>query len=136
MDTKDYRSRLDNGSESSDEDTAMLSLTSGMKYMYCEGTVSFRYKWDGLESYIKYVLEEDPRSGKVFIFMHTDRRHLRVFYYERNGYVLSEKFLDRAYRFVRPIFDVKKMKYNICWADFVLLLEDAVVTKVYLTEVA
>ena len=30
----------------------MLSLTSGMKYMYCEGTVSFRYKWDGLESYI------------------------------------------------------------------------------------
>ena len=114
----------------------MLSLTGGMKYMYCEGTVSFRYKWDGLESYIKYVLEEDTRSGKVFIFMHRDRRHLRVFYYERNGYVLSEKFLDREYRFVRPIFDVKKMKYNICWADFVLLLEDAVVTKVYLTEVA
>ena len=56
--------------------------------------------------------------------------------YERNGYVLSEKFLDREYRFVRPVFDVKKKKYNICWADFVLLLEDAVVTKVYLTEVA
>lgn len=113
----------------------MLSLTGGMKYVYCEGNVSFHYKWDGLESYIKYVLNEDPRSGKVFIFMHKSRRQLRVFYYERNGYVLSEKKLDSAYRFIKPVFDVSKHKYNICWADFIILLEDTVVTKVYLTEV-
>ena len=112
----------------------MLSLTGSMKYIYCEGNVSFHYKWDGLENYIKYVLKEDPRSGKVFIFMHTSRRQLRAFYYERNGYVLSEKKLDNAYRFIRPVFDAKKQRYNICWADFVLLLEDTVVTKVYLTE--
>ena len=92
------------------------------------------YKWDGLENNIKYVLKEDPRSGKVFIFMHKSRCQLRVFYYERNGYVLSEKKLDNAYRFIRPIFDARKQRYNICWADFVLLLEDTVVTKVYLTE--
>ena len=112
----------------------MLSLTGSMKYIYCEGNVSFHYKWDGLENYIKYVLKEDPRSGKVFIFMHKSRRQLRVFYYERNGYVLSEKKLDNAYRFIRPIFDARKQRYNICWADFVLLLEDTVVTIVYLTE--
>ena len=52
----------------------MLSLTGGMKYVYCEGNVSFHYKWDGLDSYIRYVLNEDPRSGKVFIFMHKSRR--------------------------------------------------------------
>ena len=69
----------------------MLSLTGGMQYVYCEGNVSFHYKWDGLESYIRYVLKENPRSGKVFIFMHKSRRQLRVFYYERNAYVLSEK---------------------------------------------
>ena len=78
----------------------MLSLTGSMKYIYCEGNVSFHYKWDGLENYIKYVLKEDPRSGKVFIFMHKSRHQLRVFYYERNGYVLSEKKLDNAYRFI------------------------------------
>ena len=112
----------------------MLSLTGSMKYIYCEGNVSFHYKWDGLENYIKYVLKEDPRSGKVFIFMHKSRHQLRVFYYERNGSVLSEKKLDNAYRFIRPVFDARKQRYNICWADFVLLLEDTVVTKVYLTE--
>ena len=112
----------------------MLSLTGSMKYIYCEGNVSFHYKWDGLENYIKYVLKEDPRSGKVFIFMHKSIRQFRVFYYERNGYVLSEKKLDNAYRFIRPIFDARKQRYNICWADFVLLLEDTVVTKVYLAE--
>lgn len=104
--------------------------------MYCECNVSFHYKWDGLESYIKYVLNEDPRSGKVFIFMHKSRRQLRVFYYERNGYVLSEKKLDSEYRFIKLIFDTKKQKYNICWADFVVLLEDTVITKVYLREAA
>lgn len=104
--------------------------------MYCECNVSFHYKWDGLESYIKYVLNEDPRSGKVFIFMHKSRRQLRVFYYERNGYVLSEKKFDSEYRFIKPIFDTKKQKYNICWADFVVLLEDTVITKVYLREAA
>lgn len=114
----------------------MLSLTGGMKYIYCECNVSFHYKWDGLESYIKYVLNEDPRSGKVFIFMHKSRRQLRVFYYERNGYVLSEKKLDKEYKFIKPIFDTQKQKYNICWADFVVLLEDTVVTKVYLREAA
>ena len=114
----------------------MLSLTGSMKYLYCEGNVSFHYKWDGLECYIKYVLKEDPRSGKVFIFMHKSRRQLRVFYYERNGYVLSEKKLDNAYRFIKPVNKIKKQKYNICWADFVLLLEDTVITKVYLTESA
>ena len=112
----------------------MLSLTGCMKSVYCEGNVSFHYKWDGLESYIRYVLNDDPRSGKVFIFMHKSRRQLRVFYYERNGYVLSEKKLDSTYRFIKPVFDEKKRKYNICWADFVILLEDTVVTQVYLTE--
>lgn len=73
----------------------MLSLTGGMKYMYCECNVSFHYKWDGLESYIKYVLNEDLRSGKVFIFMHKSRRQLRVFYYERNGYVFQRRSLTR-----------------------------------------
>lgn len=34
----------------------MLSLTGGMRYVYCEGNVNFHYKWDGLESYIRYVL--------------------------------------------------------------------------------
>lgn len=112
----------------------MLSLTGGMKYVYCVGNVSFHYKWEGLESYIRYVLNEDPKSGKVFIFMHKSRQQLRVFYYERNGYVLSEKKLDQGIKFVEPVFDTKKQKYNICWADFVILLEDTVVTKVYLRE--
>ena len=42
-----------------------------------------------LSAYVN-VLNEDPRSGKVFIFMHKGRRQLRVFYYERNGCVLPE----------------------------------------------
>lgn len=94
----------------------MLSLTGGMKYVYCEGNVSFHYKWDGLDSYIRYVLNEDPRSGKVFIFMHKSRRQLRVFYYERNGYVLSEKKLDSVYSLTQSCKCCKVNPYDY-WKD-------------------
>ena len=49
----------------------MLSLTAGMRYQYCEGNVNFRYKWDAMINYIRYVLHEDPWSGTVFIFMYS-----------------------------------------------------------------
>ena len=108
----------------------MLSLTASMRYKYCEGNVSFRYKWDAMISYIRYVLREDPWSGTVFIFMNRRHNQLRVFYYERGGFVISEKKLDRHYR-----FDVKKQTYSICWADLVSLLEDKQIRRLYLREV-
>jgi len=103
----------------------MLSLTASMRYKYCEGNVSFRYKWDAMINYIRYVLHEDPWSGTVFIFMNRRHNQLRVFYYERGGFVISEKKLDR-----------KKQTYSICWADLVSLLEDKQIRRLYLREVA
>lgn len=54
----------------------------------------------------------------LFVFMYKSRRQLRELYYERNGYVSSEKKLDKEYKFIKPIFDPQKQKYNICWTDF------------------
>ena len=67
----------------------MLSLTASMRYKYCECNVSFRYKWDAMINYIRYVLHEDPWSGTVFIFVNCRHNQLRVFYYERGGFVLA-----------------------------------------------
>lgn len=114
----------------------MLSLTSGMRYKYCECNMSFRYKWDALVNYIRYVLHEDPWSGTVFIFMNRRHTQLRVFYYERGGVVISEKKLDKGYKFLTPVFDEKKKTYAISWADFVSLLEDKQLRRLYLREVA
>ena len=98
-----------------------------MRYKYCECNVSFRYKWDAMINFIRYVLHEDPWSGTVFIFMNRRHNQLRVFYYERGGFVISEKKLDRHY-------DVKKQTYSICWADLVSLLEDKQIRRLYLRE--
>ena len=114
----------------------MLSLTAGMRYKYCECNVSFRYKWDAMINYIRYVLQEDPWSGTVFIFMNRRHNQLRVFYYERGGFVISEKKLDRQYKFLTPRFDKKKQTYSICWADLVSLLEDKQIRQLYLRDVA
>ena len=98
--------------------------------------MSFRYKWDALINYIRYVLHEDPWSGTVFIFMNRRHAQLRVFYYERGGFVISEKKLDKGCKFLTPVFDEKKKTYAISWADFVPLLEDKQQRRLYLREVA
>ena len=105
-------------------------------HKYCECNMSFRYKWDALVNYIRYVLHEDPWSGTVFIFMNRRHTQLRVFYYERGGFVISEKKLDKGYKFLTPVFDEKKKTYAISWADFVSLLEDKQLRRLYLREVA
>jgi hypothetical protein len=50
--------------------------------------------------------------------------------------VISEKKLDRQYKFLTPRFDKKKQTYSICWADLVSLLEDKQIRRLYLREVA
>ncbi|MBR1379004.1 MAG: IS66 family insertion sequence element accessory protein TnpB [Bacteroidaceae bacterium] len=69
-----------------------------MRYRYCEGNVSFRYKWYALIHYIRDILNEDPYSGTAYIFMGRRHNQLHVFYYERNGFVLSEKKLDHRWQ--------------------------------------
>jgi hypothetical protein len=68
------------------------------------------------------------------IFMNRMHNQLRVFYYERGGFVISEKKLDRQYKFLTPRFNVKKQTYSISWADLVSLLEDKQIRRLYLRE--
>ena len=99
----------------------MLSLTGGMKYVYCEGNVSFHYKWDGLESYIKYVLNEDPRSGKVFIFIGKTRTTAKILHRESNGLTLYVRKLSEG-RFQIPQLNEDKRTCNLDYKNFVCLI--------------
>ena len=50
---------------------------------------------------VKSLLEEDPLSGSVFVFVNRRRNYLKLVYWDRTGWCLFAKRLERG-RFRLP----------------------------------
>lgn len=51
---------------------------------------------DGLCGVVRHILEEDPVSGYVFIFFNKGRDKVKLLVWDRDGYVLYHKRLERG----------------------------------------
>lgn len=56
---------------------------------------------NGLSVAVQSVLEANPLSGHVFVFVNRARNKVKCLYYDRNGFVLWYKVLERG-RFTIP----------------------------------
>lgn len=80
----------------------MIRPSDGALEVYlCVEPVDLRRQITGLATLVQDVLELDPFSRQLFVF--TNRRHsmCRVLYWERTGFVLWTKRLEKA-RFAWP----------------------------------
>ncbi len=67
----------------------------------CVEPVDFRKQSAGLATLVQDVLELDPFSAKLFAFTNRRRSQCRLLYWERTGFVLWTKRLEKA-RFAWP----------------------------------
>lgn len=58
--------------------------------------VDMRKGFTGLECLILGHLGEDPLSGDAFVFINRTGRHLKCFLWDRTGYVIIAKRLERG----------------------------------------
>lgn len=58
--------------------------------------VDMRKSFSGLEALIRQALAEDPLSGDVFVFLNRTRSMLKCFLWDRTGYVILFKRLERG----------------------------------------
>jgi transposase len=63
--------------------------------------VDMRRQIDGLSLVSKHVMQMDPMSGAMFVFINARRNKLKLLVWERNGFVIWYKRLER-YRFHWP----------------------------------
>ena len=64
--------------------------------------VDMRKSFDGLLGVIKRNLVEDPLSETIFVFINRRGNHLKGIFWDRTGYVLFAKRLERGrFRFPR-----------------------------------
>jgi transposase len=67
----------------------------------CRDIVDFRKGINGLAILVEEALKHDPFSEQLFVFCKCKRDKVKILYWERNGFCLWQKRLERA-RFKWP----------------------------------
>lgn len=58
--------------------------------------VDLRWSFDILAGIVKDQLRGDPRAGDLYVFHNRTRTRLKILFYDRTGYCLLYKRLDRG----------------------------------------
>jgi transposase len=74
----------------------MLGLSANLRYFLCCNTVDMRNGFDGLAGIVRNHLKRDPISGDVFIFINKKRTHIKLLYWDGDGFALFHKRLERG----------------------------------------
>ena len=74
----------------------MLTLPPAVKLWACTQPVDFRKSFAGLALQVRSVMGMDPLSGHIFCFFNGRRDQLRLLFWDRSGYLLVGKKLERG----------------------------------------
>jgi len=75
---------------------------SEVKVFIKPGATDMRKQINGLSAFVEIEFKKDPFSGNLFMFCNGNRRRLKVLYWDRNGFCLWIKRLERD-RFPWPM---------------------------------
>lgn len=81
----------------------MLTLPPGVRVFVAIARVDGRKGIDGLSTLVRSQFAEDPLSGSMYVFFSRRADRVRVLYWDRDGYVLITKRLEKgSYRVPWP----------------------------------
>ena len=74
----------------------MLTLPSSVRIYVSAEPVDLRRGFDGLAAATRSIIREEPMSGHVFAFINRRRNRIKLLVWDRTGYVLLFKRLERG----------------------------------------
>jgi transposase len=66
-----------------------------MRVFVRPGATDLRKQINGLAALAQTGMEQDPLSGHLYVFSNQDRRLLKVLYWDRTGFAMWQKRLER-----------------------------------------
>ena len=79
----------------------MMGAPAAGRMLLRRAPTDMRKSFDGLSGLVRSEFHEEPTSGDVFVFLNRRRELIKVLYWDRDGFVLWAKRLERG-RFVLP----------------------------------
>ncbi len=79
----------------------MLFSSEVRRILAYRDPVDMRKQFDGLLGVVTSVMAEDPLTGTLFVFFNRRRNYLKLVYWDRTGFCLFAKRLERG-RFNLP----------------------------------
>lgn len=107
----------------------MVTLSSTLRYYLWREPVDMRKSFDGLQGVVVNHMGRDALSGEVFIFMNRRRDQVKLLVWDRSGFVIYYKRLERG-RFELPAAAGAVRGQVLPWPDLVLILEGVSLTSV------
>lgn len=73
------------------------------------GTTDLRKAVDGLTAIVQEYIKQNPFSGNVYIFCNRERKLLKAVYWDKTGFWLSQKRLEKD-KFPWPMDEAEAME--------------------------
>lgn len=101
----------------------MISFNRRTRVFVCKEPTDMRASYDTLFSKAKGVLDQDPLSGHLFVFINSKRTSIKCLYWDGTGLVLLCKRMDKGtFSRINPMF---KGEVILTPAEFALFFEGA-----------
>ena len=79
----------------------MLKVRSGVQIYVSVPAIDMRKSIDSLSALVSQEFKSNPQSGHLFIFFNRTRDKVKLIYWDKNGYVLHYKRMEK-HRFFVP----------------------------------
>lgn len=101
----------------------MIALNRRTKIFVCKDATDMRASYDSLFAKVKSVLQKDPFSGHLFLFVNRRRTTCKCLYYDGTGFVILSKRLEKGtFSRINPLYDREVV---LTEAEFGLFFEGA-----------
>jgi len=74
----------------------MIAVTPHMRILLAAEPVDFRKGIDGLAGVCRNILDKDPFTGYLFVFVNKKRSSIKILVYDGQGFWLCTKRLSRG----------------------------------------
>lgn len=109
----------------------MISFNRRTRVFVCKEPTDMRASYDTLFSLAKGVLQQDPFSGHIFVFINARRTSVKCLFYDGTGLVILAKRLIRGqFSRLNPMY---KGEVTLTAAEFALFFEGANLEKRFIS---
>jgi transposase len=101
----------------------VLSLPPSVRVFMARGATDMRKSFDTLAALVCDVIDEDPQSGHLFVFVNRRKDRVKILWWDRSGYCLLAKRLEQGRFRIYDQSGAHPAHYEMAASDLALLLE-------------